>query len=137
MGEETLEIERVNSKFYGAFESLSIEKMEEVWSHTDDTVCVHPGWDLFNGWLAIRESWLRIFENTDSIRFVITNTRTRVVGDLAIVVCLENIESIVDGETIKFGVVATNIFERRGNRWLMTHHHGSTLSNYLLPNVSN
>jgi hypothetical protein len=32
-----------NTRFYKAFESLSIEKMEETWKHTDDTICIHPG----------------------------------------------------------------------------------------------
>jgi len=31
--------------------------MEGLWKHEDNIVCIHPGWDLFTGWLAIRESW--------------------------------------------------------------------------------
>ncbi|HLE34951.1 MAG TPA: nuclear transport factor 2 family protein [Nitrososphaerales archaeon] len=130
------EVENCNSKFYQAFESLSIQRMEEIWSHNDNTVCVHPGWDLFTGWLAIRESWVRIFQNTQAIKFVITNTKIKIVKDIAIVVCLENIENVVDGEAIKFGVIATNIFERNNKKWLMVHHHGSTVANYLPPNIS-
>lgn len=136
MVDHDTEVENANIRFYEAFESLSIDKMEEVWSHKDGTICVHPGWDLFTGWLAIRESWVRIFQNTEAIKFVITNTKIRIVNDIAIVVCLENIESKVDGEDVRFGVLATNIFERQNNKWLMTHHHGSTVSNYLPPNVS-
>ena len=136
MMDDSVEVEKINSRFYEAFESLSIEKMEAVWSHGDNTVCVHPGWDLFTGWLAIRESWVRIFQNTEAIKFVITNTKIRVVNDIAIVVCLENIGSVIDGQNVKFGVLATNIFERHNNKWLMIHHHGSTVSNYLPPNIS-
>ena len=113
-----------------------MEKMEEAWSHSDNTVCVHPGWNLFTGWLAIRESWVRIFDNTESMKFVITNTKIRIINDIAIVVCLENIENVIDGENIKFGVLATNIFERQNGKWSMTHHHGSMISNYLPPNIS-
>jgi len=136
MMDDSVEVEKINSRFYEAFESLSIEKMEAVWSHGDNTVCVHPGWDLFTGWLAIRESWVRIFQNTEAIKFVITNTKIRIVNDIAIVVCLENIGSVIDGQNVKFGVLATNIFERHNNKWLMIHHHGSTVSNYLPPNIS-
>jgi len=134
--DDSIEVEKINGRFYAAFESLSIEKMEEIWSHNDNTICVHPGWDMFTGWLAIRESWVGIFQNTEAIKFVITNTKIRIVNDIAIVVCLENIESVVDGQRIKFGVLATNIFERHNNKWLMIHHHGSTVSNYLPPNIS-
>jgi hypothetical protein len=136
MMDDSIELERINSRFYAAFESLSIDKMEEVWSHSDNTVCVHPGWDMFAGWLAIRESWVRIFQNTEAIKFVITNTKIRIVDDIAIVVCLENIENVFDGQNVKFGVLATNIFEHHNNKWLMIHHHGSTVSNYLQPNIS-
>ncbi len=130
-------VESVNDRFYAAFESLSIQKMEEVWSHGDNTICVHPGWDMFTGWLAIRESWVKIFQNTEAIKFIITNTKIRVVNDIAIVVCIENIENIVDGQTIKFGVIATNIFERnKENGWFMILHHGSAVANYLPPNAS-
>ena len=135
--DETIEqVQKVNSEFYHAFEDLSIERMEGLWKHEDRVVCIHPGWDLFTGWLAIRESWLTIFRNTDMIKFLITNTKVRVFGDIAVVVCLENIETLVNGETVRLGVIATNIFEQIENRWLLIHHHGSSVSNYIPPNIS-
>ena len=116
MANDSIEVEKINGKFYEAFESLSIEKMEEVWRHSDNTICVHPGWDLFTGWLAIRESWVRIFENTESMKFVITNTKIRIINDIAMVVCLENIESVIDGENIKFGcLLQTYLNAKTGN----------------------
>jgi SnoaL-like domain len=77
-GDEVSEkVNKVNGEFYRAFESLSIEKMDKLWKHNENVVCIHPGWDLFTGWLAIRESWIRIFENTEMIRFTITNIKIR------------------------------------------------------------
>ena len=35
-------IENSNSRFYEAFECLSIGKMEDVWKHSDNTICIHP-----------------------------------------------------------------------------------------------
>ena len=64
------QIEDSNARFYKAFESLSIEKMEEVWKHSDDVICIHPGWEIFTSWTAIRESWVRIFENTKENRIL-------------------------------------------------------------------
>jgi ketosteroid isomerase-like protein len=137
-GEEL--IDKSNIRFYNAFESLSIEGMEEVWKHSDDVVCVHPGWDLFTGWMAIRESWVTIFQNTDKIQFHITNTKLRTFENIAIVICLENIRTNVYEGKIRMGVVATNIFERQNSnseeKWLMVHHHGSLVSNYVPPNPS-
>ncbi|MGB7952739.1 MAG: nuclear transport factor 2 family protein [Candidatus Nitrosopolaris sp.] len=73
-----VQVQKINSEFYHAFENLSIEWMEGVWKHEDSVVCIHPGWDLFTGWLAIRESWITIFRNTEMIKFIITNTKVRV-----------------------------------------------------------
>jgi ketosteroid isomerase-like protein len=140
-------IQRINTRFYNAFESLSLEKMEEVWKHSDDVVCVHPGWDLFTGWMAVRESWMTIFQNTEKIQFLITNTKIRLLGNgMAVIVCLENIRSNLNQSTMRMGVISTNIYERqraadknnkeKKEKWLMIHHHGSPVSNYIPPNVS-
>jgi ketosteroid isomerase-like protein len=136
-------IQDINIQFYKAFESLSLERMEQVWKHSDDVVCVHPGWDLFRGWTAVRESWMTIFQNTERIQFIITNAKVRAFENIvAVVVCLENIETIINQDKIRMGVIATNIFERQRivrndeDEWLMIHHHGSPVSNYIPPNVS-
>lgn len=128
----------VNSEFYHAFEDLSIEKMDRLWKHDDNIVCIHPGWDLFTGWLAVRESWMTIFHNTEMIKFIITNIKIRIFDNIAIVVCFENIQTSVNRQTVRFGVAATNIFEynNENREWLLIHHHGSSVSNYLAPNVS-
>jgi len=136
-------VEDSNIRFYKAFETLSIGKMGQVWKHSDGTICIHPGWEMFTSWTAIRESWLRIFENTKMIKFVITNIKIKAFQKIAVVVCLENIDSIIDDEnSIRLGVIATNIFEKQNvnnknsNDWLMVHHHGSAVANYMAPNVS-
>jgi hypothetical protein len=134
-------VNNTNTEFYRAFEYLSIEMMDNLWKHDENVICIHPGWDLFTGWLAIRESWITIFENTEMIRFTITNTKVRTFDNnkIAVVVCLENIETTsTNGRLIKIGVIATNIFERNEqlNQWLLIHHHGSPVTNYIPPNIS-
>ena len=132
-----VEVNKVNTQFYHAFESLSTEMMDKLWKHDENVVCIHPGWDLSNGWLAIRESWITIFSNTETIKFIITNTKVRIFNNIAVVVCLENIETSVNSQAIKIGVIATNIFERNElNQWLLIHHHGSSVTNYIPPNIS-
>ncbi len=110
--------------------------MERVWDHGDDDVCVHPGWYLLIGWLAISESLITIFQNTLSIKFLISNIKIRLFSDIVVVVCLENIESMVVPQTIKLGILATHIFRKFDNEWLMIHHHGSLVTNYMSPNIS-
>jgi hypothetical protein len=132
-------VNNTNTEFYRAFENLSIEMMDNLWKHDENVICIHPGWDLFTGWLAIRESWITIFSNTEMIRFSITNTKVRIFDKVAVVVCVENIETtLADGRVIRIGVIATNIFERdeQLNQWLLIHHHGSPVTNYIPPNTS-
>ncbi|MGA7368460.1 MAG: nuclear transport factor 2 family protein [Nitrososphaeraceae archaeon] len=135
----TDQILKSNAEFYHAFEMLSIDMMDNLWKHDENVICVHPGWELLIGWLAIRESWITIFQNTEMIKFNITNTKVRLSdsSDMGVVVCQENIESSVNGHLQdRIGVIATNIFERSGNRWLLIHHQGSSISNYMPPNLS-
>ena len=131
------EILKSNAEFYHAFDRLSIDMMDNLWKHDENVICVHPGWDLLVGWLAIRESWVTIFQNTKVIKFNITNTKVRIFdsGNIGVVVCQENIESSVRQQD-KIGIIATNIFERYENRWLLIHHQGSSISNYMVPNLT-
>ncbi len=133
------DLENANAQFYDAFENVSINMMENIWSHNDDCICIHPGWEMFIGWLAIRESWLTIFSNTENLKFTITNTKIKLYEDIVgIITCVENIKMIINERKIFTGVVATNIFEYDGDqrRWLLVYHHGSPISDYLPPTNS-
>jgi hypothetical protein len=65
------------------------------------------------------------------IKFNITNNKVRIFdnSDIGVVVWQENIES-----PVKIGVIATNIFEKYNNRWLLIHQQRS-VSNYMPPNL--
>ena len=109
--------------------------MDNLWKHDENVICVHPGWELLVGWLAIRESWVMIFQNTEVIKFNITNPKIRLFDNdgTGIVVCQENIGSSINGQLDKIGVIATNIIERYEDRWLLIHHQGSSISNCMPP----
>ena len=119
------EVEEANARFYRAFESLDLAEMEAVWAKRAHVKCVHPGWPLLAGWEAVRASWEAIFKNTAEIRFSLTDVSVRVDAGLAWVTCTENILSQAGGKISVTSVLATNLFERAGDRWLMIHHHAS------------
>lgn len=123
--DEILEIEEANAHFYRAFEALDLQDMESVWAKWEHAKCVHPGWGLLVGWEAVRASWETIFKNTVEIRFSLSDVSVRVDGNLAWVTCTENILSQVRGNISVTSVLATNLFERQGDAWLMIHHHAS------------
>ncbi len=123
--DEIAEAEEANARFYRAFEQLDLEEMEAVWAKGEHVKCVHPGWGLLQGWEAVRASWETIFKNTAEIRFSISDVDVHVEGNVARVTCTENILSQVRGNISVTTVLATNLFERQDNTWLMIHHHAS------------
>src|SRR5262249_44266257 len=86
-----------NARFYRAFAALARGAMDAVWGRGEDVTCVPPGWSLLTGWPAVRESWRAIFENTEEMRFTISNVQVVTGGDLGWVTCTENILSDVQG----------------------------------------
>jgi hypothetical protein len=99
--------------------------MDLVWGHGEHVRCIHPGWCLLVGWEAVRQSWEAIFKGAEEMRFSITDIRPYVNGDLGWVTCTENILSEARGQVAVTALTATNLFERRGQDWVMIHHHAS------------
>ena len=119
------EVVEANARFYRAFEALDVTAMDEAWAHGEHVKCIHPGWPLLSGWPAVRESWARIFENTEEMRFTISDVQVAVSGDGGWVTCTENILSEARGNISVTSLLATNIFERSAGEWRMIHHHAS------------
>ncbi len=91
--DDAKEVQEANARFYRAFESLEISRMDQIWSHGDHVRCIHPGWHLLEGWEAVRQSWDAIFKNSGEMRFSIADVDVHVADDLAWVTCAENILS--------------------------------------------
>ena len=128
--DQTAAVLAANQAFYDAFSSLDIERMEAVWARDYDVTCVHPGWSLLGGWFEVMESWERIFAGAAMMTFTITGAEATLSGDggSAWVTCTENLTSVLDGRVLEARVEATNIFLRRDDRWLLAHHHGSSVA---------
>ncbi len=118
-----------NRAFYRAFESLEVEKMQEVWLQAPHIICVHPGWRRLSGWGPVMNSWERIFESTFEMSFDLKDIEVILSGDLAVVVVVEEdlTQRGYDG-VVRSVVLATNVFERVGTRWFLVLHHGSPVA---------
>lgn len=125
MSDAREDVTEANARFYRAFETLDLGEMERVWSHGEHVKCVHPGWPLLTGWEAVRDSWKTIFENTQEMRFTLSDVQAVTERDVAWVTCTENILSEVRGRISVTSVLATNLFERVPDGWRMIHHHAS------------
>jgi ketosteroid isomerase-like protein len=99
--------------------------MELVWAKETDIQCGHPGWRILRGWGPIMESWKRIFENTPSMKFTLTDVKVEVRGEIAWVTLYENLNSSIQGQNYSAAILTTNIFQKTGEGWRMILHHGS------------
>lgn len=86
-------------------------QMDRIWSHGDDSICIHPGWELVIGWMAIKERWVQIFNKIEMIDIMSSTLRLRKCGNLAIFICLENIKISENGKIQRSCVLSTNVFE--------------------------
>jgi len=128
--EPELELEQVlaaNQRFYAAFGALSVEQMSTVWLHEDWVQCVHPGWQLLQGWDEVRASWAKIFTGTQRVKLEIGNVSAHLEGEVAWVACTEDVLSSFERGFDQAQLQATNIFVRRGDSWWMVAHHASPL----------
>jgi len=125
MIQQRSEILAANEAFYRAFEKKDIDAMDEIWSQGTGSLCVHPGWNILRGWKQVRNSWVKIFQNTPYIEINTDIISTEIRGNIAYVVLVENIMQVIKGSRIEAESLATNVFELLGDKWYLVHHHAS------------
>ncbi|MDF2712387.1 MAG: hypothetical protein K0R62_8039 [Nonomuraea muscovyensis] len=131
MSVDTAAIETVNQDFYTAIEAGDLDRMTEIWAEDTDeerVTCVHPGWTLLAGRSEVLRSWALIMANTTYIQFVLTVVNTTVLGDVAVLTCVENILTAGEEGEASFAagkVVASNVYVRTAQGWRLWMHHGS------------
>jgi len=131
MSVDTAAVETANQAFYTAIESADLDRMTEIWAEDfgDSLVsCVHPGWTQLSGRAAVLRSWALIMANTTYIQFVLTDVNTRVLGDTAVLTCVENILTAGEEGDASFAagkVVASNVYIKTPQGWRLWMHHSS------------
>lgn len=121
------ELVAVNEGFYEAFETLDLDTMMAVWRQADDVYCIHPGGGPVVGWGPVRRSWAAVFAATSYLQFIVTDVLARVLGEVGVVTCTENMLADA-GQPEHLGAgkaIATNVFVREEQRWRMLAHHAS------------
>lgn len=108
-----------NLEFYHAFTTRDASAMERIWAREAPVVCVHPGWTPLAGRTAVLKSWRDILANPESPHVMCHDDRAIIYGDMAVVLCEEELETS--------HLVATNIFVREDGAWRMVHHQASPI----------
>ena len=109
------QILEANTAFYEAFKEKDIELMNDVWAEEHEVICIHPGWQALCGREAIMSSFDRIMKGPRPPEIECVDPMVFLQGDLGVVICSERL-----GDST---LVATNMFLREGDAWVMVHHH--------------
>lgn len=117
-----------NLRFYTAFESMTMSEMVDIWARRAQDCCIHPGWDILNGWPEIQASWRAIFANTNFMRIKLDEVSAEVMGPVGRVICVENIFTIIESQTIHSRIASTNLFLQMDGHWKMVLHQGSPIA---------
>lgn len=104
-----------NAAFYAAFGARDMKAMEDVWSRDQPVSCIHPGWPAVHGRTEVMSSWAGILSGRNPPRIVCRADRAELLGNVAVVTCVE----IINGQGT---LAATNIFVKAGPHWAMVHH---------------
>lgn len=114
---DTRKILFANETFYRAFADRDITLMAAIWADTEKMTCVHPGWAPLAGRVAVMQSWHAILSSPNAPEIDVSHAEATVHGDWGIVLCYERLGGNF--------LVATNIFIRADNSWLLVHHQAS------------
>ena len=99
--------------------------MSAIWERSDRALCTHPGWATLQGWGAVASSFFALFQNAQSLQFILTQERINVQDGIGWVAVDENLLGDQGGST----VAAVNLFVRDDSgQWRLVCHHGSVVS---------
>lgn len=113
--------------FYGAYATCDRKIMKEVWAD-EEVVCIHPGSTAIFGYDEVIRSWQHIFINA-SFPDILFNVISTIDNDvLAVHVVEEHIPTGHDSEVI---MLATNVYQKFEEGWLMIEHHASMIQSQM------
>ncbi len=123
-----------NQKFYEALSAGSIEGISAACAHDADVTALHEtSAEVAVGWQAVLDSWKAVpFDSFAELSCMMTNPAIKIHGTIARVAGLERVRGKTKGgEAFAFTALGTNIYEKRGEKWLIVHHHASKAAEHL------
>jgi len=114
--------DEVEAAFYAAFNRCDREAMADLWAD-DEVVCIHPGSQAIVGYEAVIRSWSHIFTHAELPDIQVNIVKRAVTEALVVHVGEERISTGKATAT----VLATNVYKKYEEGWLMVEHHGSVM----------
>lgn len=116
--------QEAEAAFYDAFAKNDLEAMMDVWADEDEIYCVHPGAPRISGVENVRESWRRVFDSGQTLRFQL-RARHEIHGMMIAVHSVYEQIAVTGQGAMRNPMLATNIYLRTDHGWRMVAHHAS------------
>jgi ketosteroid isomerase-like protein len=129
------EVQAANETFYREMSAGSIDGISAVCAQDDNVTVLHENSkDVAVGWPAVLETWKAVpFDAFSELSVVMSNPVIQVNGSMAWVAGFEQVRGkSKDGQEFAWTALGTNIYEKRGGKWLMVHHHASKAADELV-----
>lgn len=120
------------SKFYIAHNEMferKMDKMDEIWSHSDDVTYMSPIGGILVGWNSVRDSWQK--QADLNLKGRVEPINIQVVEGVDIGVCYNAIEGtnhVVDGSEVHPNIRATTVYRKENGEWKVISHHTDLMS---------
>lgn len=120
-------VKAATEAFYSALSRRDIAAMEAVWATDRSTTLINPRDKSASiGWEAARANWNVAFSFWSDLKVTSRDMTVLVIGDTAAVSSTASVEGRTnDGKPAAFTALNTQVFEKRGGRWLLVSHHSS------------
>ena len=122
-------VEAAVDAFHAALANLDIEKLQAVWAQEPYAVLVNPrdkapavGWD------AVKKDWQNgVFGFWSELKLTPKEPpQIHINQATASVTGVTGVEGKnKGGQTLNFTIIETQVYEKRGDRWLIISHHAS------------
>ena len=121
------DVRKASKQFYNALTNMAkgnAEQMGEIWSHDETATAMHPIGGRDVSWKAVKKSFEQVAGLATDGKIELKDQLIRVVGDVAYEVGIEIGQVKITGHQINIEHRVTNIYQLKGGKWKMIHHHG-------------
>jgi ketosteroid isomerase-like protein len=116
-------VRQANETFLETVGAHDLAGMESLWRHEPYVRAIHPFRPIDEGWDAVRDGWMELFEMFPEMSSVMATPHIRVVGDVAWVTGEEAFEGVPpSGDPVAATLRTTRIFERTDSGWRLVLH---------------
>lgn len=122
-------VEAASLAFIAAIAARDIQAMDKIWAQKPYATFIGPlSKTVVVGWDGVRKAWEMRFGQFDRVTISLAESHVRTNGKVAWAVGVERVELLrKNGDTLSFDAFVTNVFEKRGGRWLMVSHQATPI----------